>query len=87
MFLYRPSSWLTCGPVFLTKTEIDPVAAGEELRMSLSVSKGMISVRVNGEEVLTYDDTADPLPPGTVGLVATAGRTYFDNIVVTEGAL
>ena len=87
VFLYEPSSWLSCGPVFLAKTEIDPIEVGEEFQMSLSVKNGLIAIRVNGEEVLSYDDSASPLPPGTVGLVATAGITYFDNVVVTKGSL
>jgi len=87
LFLYETRGWLSCGPTYLEHVVTNSLDQGDKINLKLTVNAGLISVWLNGTEVLSYDDSASPLPAGSAGLVATAGVTYFDNIVITTGSM
>jgi hypothetical protein len=87
LFLYETVAWQLCSQNLLEHVVTNEVEPGDDLELRLRVKDGVISVRRNGVEVLSHDDSASPLPPGTAGVVATAGITYFDDIVITTGSL
>lgn len=84
LFLYRTTGWLSCGPDPLAHVQTSPVPLGGTLRMDLSVVGDVLSVAIDDEVLISCQDPSGRLPGGGVGLVATAGVTYFDNVAVTE---
>ena len=87
LFLYETVAWQICAPYLLMHVVTNSIDVGQEIELKLGVRDGLISVWLNETKILSYDDSASPLPAGTAGVVATAGITYFDNIVITTGSM
>jgi hypothetical protein len=87
IWLYETIAWQLCAPNLLEQVVTNSIDVGQEIELKLKVKDGLISVWLNGWKVLSYDDSASPLPAGTAGVVATAGITYFDNVMITSGSM
>ena len=59
-----------------------PFEAGKAYDLSVTCRGACLTVSVNGKELVTWWDTADPVPAGRVGLARKEGEAYFASVKV-----
>jgi len=63
------------------KTAVNPAS----IRVSVAAEGNRIRVRVDGKKILDVMDPGTPLAGGALSLLAAAGKTRFDNLVIEGG--
>ena len=84
LFLYKTSGWSSCGPEALVHLRTPAIQVGRSFRMGLSVVGDWLTIYVDGEALVSCRDTGPVLVGASVGVVATAGVTHFDNVLVRK---
>jgi len=61
------------------------VKVNEWIPLSVATRDGMLEIRVNGRQILSYEDQGNPLKPGRVGVRLWQREARFRNLYVRQG--